>query len=90
MHLQITSDSDDGSTCTGGMGGRGMEGDKVRAHASLCTQPHTASGASIQWGAKGLGKFACYIEGSLYWKPTFHKFLAKQAKCSFYWGMVND
>ena len=49
MHLQITSDSDDGSTCTGGIGGGGgMEGDKVRAHASLCTQPHTASGTSIQ------------------------------------------
>ena len=29
-------------------GGGGMEGDKVRAHASLCTQPHTASGTSIQ------------------------------------------
>ena len=39
MHLQITSDNDDGSTCTGGMGGG--EGDKVRAHASFCTQPHT-------------------------------------------------
>ena len=42
MHLQITSDNDGGSTCTGGMGGGGgLEGDKVRAHASLCTQPHT-------------------------------------------------
>ena len=43
MHLQITSDNDGGSTRTGGMGGGGggMEGDKVRAHASLCTQPHT-------------------------------------------------
>ena len=41
MHLQITSDNDGGSTCTGGMGEGGMEGDKVRAHASLCTQPHT-------------------------------------------------
>ena len=43
MHLQITSDNDGGSTCTGGMGGGGggMEGDKVRAHVSLCTQPHT-------------------------------------------------
>ena len=42
MHLQITSDNDGGSTCNGGMGGGGgMEGDKVRAHASFCTQPHT-------------------------------------------------
>ena len=41
MHLQIMSDND-GGTCTGGMGGGGgVEGDKVRAHASLCTQPHT-------------------------------------------------
>ena len=41
MHLQITSDNDGGSTCNGGMGGGGMEGDEERAHASLCTQPHT-------------------------------------------------
>ena len=42
MHLQITSDNDGGSTCTGGMGGGGgMEGDKFPAHASLCTQSHT-------------------------------------------------
>ena len=41
MHLQITSDND-GGTCTGGMGGGGGDGgDKVRAPASLCTQPHT-------------------------------------------------
>ena len=39
MHLQIMSDSDDGSTCAGGKEGGG--GDKVRAHPSLCTQPHT-------------------------------------------------
>ena len=40
MHLQIMSDND-GGTCTGGIGGGWVEGDKVRAHASLCTQPHT-------------------------------------------------
>ena len=40
MHLQIMSDSDDGGTCAGGKEGGGG-GDKVRAHPSLCTQPHT-------------------------------------------------
>ena len=89
MHLQIPSDNDGGSTCTGGMGGGGDGGGQG---PSTCKLLYTASysGPSIQWGAKGLGKFACYIEGSLYWKPTFHKFLAKQAKCSLYWGMVNE
>ena len=90
MHLQITSDNDGGSTCTGGMGGGG--GDGGGQGPSTCKPLYTASysGTSIQWGAKGLGKFACYIEGSLYWKPWFHKFLAKQAKCSLYQRVVND
>ena len=75
MHLQITSDND-GGTCTGGMGGGGWRGQGP----STCKPLYTASysGTSIQWGTKGLGKFACYIEGSLYWKPRFHKWQNKQ------------
>ena len=91
MHLQITSDNDGGSTCTGGMGGGGGVGGGGQG-PSTCKLLYTASysGPSIQWGAKGLGKFACYIEGLLYWKPQFQEFLSKQAKRLLYRGMVND
>ena len=70
-------------------GGGGMEGEKG---PSTCKPLYTVSysGTSIQWGAKGLGKFACYIEGLLYWKPQFQEFLSKQAKRLLYRGMVND
>ena len=67
----------------GGQGGQGQSTPKPLYTASY-------TGTSIQRSAKGLGKFACYIEGLLYWKPRFHKFLAKQANCSLYWCVVND
>ena len=70
----------------------GGGGDGGGQGPSTCKPLYTASysGASIQWGAKGLGKFACYIEGLLYWKPQFQEFLSKQAKRLLYRGMVND
>ena len=80
----------DGGTCNmywwkggGGEGGQGQSTPKP-----LCTASYT--GTSIQRSAKGLGKFACYIEGLLYWKPQFQEFLSKQAKRLLYRGMVND
>ena len=73
-------------TCTDGRGGQGGQG------PSTCRPLYTASytGTLIQRSAKGLGKFACYIEGLLYWKPQFQEFLSKQAKRLLYRGMVND
>ena len=73
-------------TCTDGRGrGRGQGQSTPKP---LYTASYT--GTSIQRSAKGLGKFACYIEGLLYWKPQFQEFLSKQAKCLLYRGMVND
>ena len=82
----------DGGTCNmywwkgGGGGGRGGQGQSTPK--PLYTASYT--GTSIQRSAKGLGKFACYIEGLLYWKPQFQEFLSKQAKRLLYRGMVND
>ena len=79
----------DGGTCNmywwkgGGRGGQGQSTPKPLYTASY-------TGTSIQRSAKGLGKFACYIEGLLYWKPQFQEFLSKQAKRLLYRGMVND
>ena len=76
-------------TCTDGrVGGGGVGGQGQSTPKPLYTASYT--GTSIERSAKGLGKFACYIEGLLYWKPRFHKFLAKQANCSLYWCVVND
>ena len=82
----------DGGTCNmywwkgGGGGGQGGQGQSTPK--PLYTASYT--GTSIQRSAKGLGKFACYIEGLLYWKPQFQEFLSKQAKRLLYRGMVND
>ena len=72
---KITSNNDGGGT--GEMGGGGGEGGKGQ---STCKPLYTAS----YNGTKGMGKFPCQIKGSLYRKPQFHEFLAKQAKCSLY------
>lgn len=73
-------------TCTDGRRGGGGQGQSTPK--PLYTASYT--GTSIQRSAKGLGKFACYIEGLLYWKPQFQEFLSKQAKCLLYRSMVND
>ena len=75
-------------TCTDGRGGGGRGGQGQSTPKPLYTASYT--GTSIQRSAKGLGKFACYIEGLLYWKPQFQEFLSKQAKRLLYRGMVND
>ena len=41
MHLQITSDNDGGSTCTGGMGGGGGWRGKRSQHMQASVQSHT-------------------------------------------------